>query len=206
MNLYFDLDGTLIDSRPRLYNLFQYLIPQSELSFDEYWELKRNKKTHKIILETQFNFQEKDLILFEKNWMNLIEDDNWLKFDTPFKEVTEYLLNLKENNFTLYLATARQFKRKVFNQLEKFGWNNLFTEILITEQKTGKADLLKPFINEKIKGWMIGDTDSDIKTGKLLNQKTVAVLTGFQSKEILQSLLPDLIVERVINFLPQPTI
>ncbi|MFN9319674.1 MAG: HAD hydrolase-like protein, partial [Chitinophagales bacterium] len=26
MNIFFDLDGTLIDSRPRLYHLFQYLV------------------------------------------------------------------------------------------------------------------------------------------------------------------------------------
>ena len=50
MNLFFDLDGTLLNSRKRLYTLFQDLIPESKLSIDEYWDLKRDKIDHKTIL------------------------------------------------------------------------------------------------------------------------------------------------------------
>ena len=43
MKIFFDLDGTLIDSKLRMYNLFQELVPQSNLTFVEYWEYKKNK-------------------------------------------------------------------------------------------------------------------------------------------------------------------
>ena len=34
MNVVFDLDGTLIDSRPRMHALFADLVPESDLAFD----------------------------------------------------------------------------------------------------------------------------------------------------------------------------
>lgn len=202
MKIFFDLDGTLIDSKQRLYQLFQYLIPQSGFTFEKYWMLKREKITHKIILEKYFKFQDLDLNEFENNWMQLIEDDEWLKLDKPFEGVSEYLLKLKKNDFSLYLITARQNRSKLNKQLETFGWENIFTEILVTEQKTEKIDLISPFLSDEIQSWIVGDTGNDIITGKSLGQKTVAVLSGFQNKKILQSYKPDLIVENVIDFSP----
>ena len=46
MNIFFDLDGTLIDSKLRLYSLFQKLVPESILTYDEYWKYKMNKISH----------------------------------------------------------------------------------------------------------------------------------------------------------------
>ena len=43
MKIFFDLDGTLINSKMRLYSLFQELVSASNLSFDEYWNLKKKK-------------------------------------------------------------------------------------------------------------------------------------------------------------------
>ena len=36
MNIFFDLDGTLLDSKERLYYLFQHLVPECKFSFEEY--------------------------------------------------------------------------------------------------------------------------------------------------------------------------
>ena len=53
MNLIFDLDGTLIDSRLRLYNLFQQLVPTSELTYQDYWAFKQEKVSNEDILVTR---------------------------------------------------------------------------------------------------------------------------------------------------------
>jgi phosphoglycolate phosphatase len=71
MNIFFDLDGTIFDSKERLYRLFQELVPQSNLTFEEYWSLKRNKIGHKTIIANYF--KDIDFIQFEKKWMELIE-------------------------------------------------------------------------------------------------------------------------------------
>lgn len=202
MNIYFDLDGTLIDSRLRLYSLFQQLVPQSKFSFEEYWNLKRNKINHATILKQYFNFQENEITLFENSWMNLIEEESFLKLDKPFEGVTEYLMSLKKRGFHLYLVTSRQFKIKVLIQINNFEWTDIFDDILVTQQKTEKTELIKSIIHSNSTGVIVGDTGKDIATGKLLGLKTVAVLSGFLSKKTLSSYNPDIIVDFVTDFRP----
>jgi phosphoglycolate phosphatase len=47
--------------------------------------------------------------------------------------------------------------------------------------------------------WIIGDTGKDIETGKQLNIKTVAVLSGFLNKKSLTEYNPDKIVDSVLQ-------
>lgn len=71
MNIVFDLDGTLLDSRRRLYVLFQRLVPGSLLSFDEYWSLKRNGTGHETILLERFGIESVELDGFLSRWLAL---------------------------------------------------------------------------------------------------------------------------------------
>ena len=201
MKIFFDLDGTLIDSKERLYRLFQHLVPSSSLTFDEYWRLKKNKIGHRKILQTYFLFSEQEVGVFSKNWLRLIESPGWIKFDQPFKGVTELLQELKKKN-ELYLITARQFEPIVLAQLSNFGWSMMFTGVFVTQQKVEKIALLKDRLVTGYDDWFIGDTGKDIETGKGLGMKTAAVLSGFLSEESLMEYKPDLIIDNVINFKP----
>ena len=132
MNIFFDLDGTLLDSQKRVYLLFQHLIPASTFSFEEYWDLKRNKINHQKILAAHFNYSDNAIKLFEQNWMDLIEADEWLFLDRPLEGVTDLLKKLAVSN-QLYIVTARQFKAKVFKQMDNFGWENVFKDVVVNE-------------------------------------------------------------------------
>ncbi|AHM61780.1 haloacid dehalogenase domain-containing protein hydrolase [Flammeovirgaceae bacterium 311] len=173
------------------------------MSFDEYWQLKRNKVNHETILKQQFNYQSGEIDVFNVRWMELIEENNWLKLDMPFEGVKEHLASLKDRGHHLYLVTARQFKDRAINQISNFGWFDLFDDYLVTEQKYDKADLIRPFLQPKEISWMVGDTGKDIQTGKLLNMKTVAVLTGFLSRQSLINYAPDQIVSSLVEFDPE---
>ena len=201
MRILFDLDGTLIDSRERLYLLFQYLVPASNLTFDEYWRYKREKIDHKKILQSKFSFSEHDIVSFNKNWMEKIESPEWLDFDKPFKGVTKFLEQLKREN-ELYLVTARQFESNVFSQLDSWGWSNVFTRIFVTKQKVEKIELVRNVVVTIPTDWFVGDTGKDIETGKALGIQTAAVLSGFLSEEKLREYEPDLIIDTVIDFKP----
>jgi phosphoglycolate phosphatase len=199
MNLFFDLDGTLIDSRLRLYLLFQYLVKCSELDFDQYWELKRNKINHKKILTSKFNYSDEEYIDFENKWMAEIELKKWLDLDVSFDGVYGLLARLSENN-SIYVVTARHNSENTLKQLKSFKWKTFIKSILITEQKHSKIDLIKNNVIVKSEDWFIGDTGKDIETGKVLGINTAAVLSGFLNKNCLIEYNPDIIIENVTKF------
>ena len=55
-NLFFDFDGTIVDSKVRLYKLFCELCIDNKFSFNDYWELKRESLTQAEILKKYFNY------------------------------------------------------------------------------------------------------------------------------------------------------
>ena len=198
MNVFFDLDGTLIDSRPRLYYLFQYLVQNSTLSFDEYWDFKRNKINHYELLTTHFNHSEEQFKAFETIWMAEIELEKWLDMDTPFEGVEELLKDLSKK-YTLHIVTARQNVNRTKEQLQKFSWHALIQNTLITEQSKTKIELIRNAVTVSPDDWFVGDTGKDIETGKQLGIKTAAVHNGFLSKESLLPYKPDYMLNKVTD-------
>jgi phosphoglycolate phosphatase len=198
MNIFFDLDGTLIDSKNRLYKLFQHLVSESTLSFDSYWDFKRNKINHKTILTSHFNYSETLVKEFEERWMEKIEMSEWLKLDEPFEGVAEFLEQLSKQN-DLYIVTARQFESNALQQIESFGWQKFFLKIFVTQQKQEKYELINNAITINKNDWFVGDTGKDIQTGKQLGIRTAAVLSGFLNENMLRQYEPDVIVNEVID-------
>lgn len=198
MNIFFDLDGTLIDSRERLYMLFQHLVTESVLSFDAYWNLKRNKISHKEILREQFSYPDERIAEFERNWMARIELTEWLALDKPFEGVNDFLEQLTKDH-TLYVVTSRQFENNALQQIKGFGWTDLFEKVFVTQQKKEKFDLINDEILINKQDWFVGDTGKDIQTGKKLGIKTAAVLSGFLNKEKLMAYEPDVIENDVLK-------
>lgn len=199
MKIFFDLDGTLIDSRKRMYNLFQHLVSESKLTYEDYWELKRNKIDHQEILLTKFLYSEVEYENFVKNWMDKIELPEWLALDQPFPGVTKYLFALSQRH-SLYIITARQSTDRALKQVENYGWTGFFENVFVTNLQKEKFEVLKNVIIEQT-DWLIGDTGNDIMTGKKLGMKTAAVLSGFLCKEKLVEYQPDMIINGVKDFI-----
>lgn len=197
MNIFFDLDGTLLDSKQRLYQLFQHLVPNSNLSFDSYWAFKQNKINHQQILTEHLNYSSTQFADFEASWMSKIELPIWLALDLPFSGVVSFLSAL-HTNFQLFVVTARQSQESANHQLEIHQLGHFFIDILVTKQKKEKWELIEP-LKPTVNDWIVGDTGYDILTGKKLGLKTAAVLSGFMSKSALSKYNPDIIVEKVID-------
>lgn len=197
MKLFFDLDGTLIDSRDRLYNLFNYLVPENNLTFDEYWSLKRERVGHEEILINKFQFDEHRLMKFQNEWMKLIEDSCWLRLDEPFSGVKEMLIQIKNIGIEIFILTARQSKVRAVSQIESFGWSSLIDGVLVTERKKSKAEMLNEVGFSEGNAFIIGDTGEDIIAGKENKIGTVAVLSGFIGEKYLINLQPDIILNYV---------
>lgn len=201
MNIFFDLDGTILDSKPRLYHLFQFLVPESKFSFNDYWNLKKEKVSHSEILVKYFYFDKDRISQFIIEWMALIEAPEWISYDKPFEGISEYLSNLQINN-ELYIVTARQSKDIAMDQLKEMGLKYYFKDVFVTCQKNEKYDLINNRMKVSNLDWIIGDTGKDIITGKKLGIKTAAVLSGFLSEGQLITYCPDIIVNNVTLFKP----
>lgn len=201
MRIFFDLDGTLIDSKERLFRLFQHLVPASVFTFEDYWKYKQKKIDHKEILSSVFSYSQHQIDHFQNEWMQQIELPQWLGLDKPFKGVTEYLVQLKKNN-EIYLATSRQFEDRALAQLASFGWDDMFTKIFVTGQKMEKEALIKGSFVIDAADWFVGDTGKDVQTGKILGIRTAAVLSGFLGIEKLMEYEPDIIINTVLDFEP----
>lgn len=199
MNIIFDLDGTLIDSRKRLYTLFCDLVPNAGLSYDQYWTLKKSGVGHEEILSTLDKDKSEDFVSFNERWMGLIETNRYLILDVPFNGVGTLLAELVDYQHKLYLLTARQSSEKVHMQLQKFGWADYFEKCMITCQKQTKKEILDrldiPF-NSTV---MIGDTGADIALAKGVGAYAIGVTSGFHSRQTLMKYEPDAIIKWVTD-------
>jgi phosphoglycolate phosphatase len=199
VNLIFDLDGTLIDSRPRLYRLFQQLVPQSHLTFDGYWAFKQKKISNEAILVKEFSFDRVRIDRFVSEWMSKIEAPEFLALDQNFPSMHKTLKRL-QSEATLYVCTARQTKEPVIDQLNRLGILSYFEDIMVTEQRKSKVELISLISSLGSRDWIIGDTGLDIQVGRELGIKTCAVLTGFLSEASLRQYMPDLVLDRAADF------
>jgi phosphoglycolate phosphatase len=199
MKILIDLDGTLLDSRERLYSLFNTLVPECDLDIQGYWNLKRAKVGHKQILSTRYRYTSQRIDSFEKAWMDLIEEQEWLKKDILFEGVNAHLQRLS-TVAELYLLTARQRSDMVNYQIDYFGIRCFFSGVYVTGGKISK-DLAIFGLPLNDSDWLIGDTGHDIEVGKRLGVRTANVTNGFLSKESLLTYGADLIVEKFTDFL-----
>lgn len=200
MNLVFDLDGTLIDSRQRLYTLYRQLVPTTALDFDHYWDFKRAKVSHAALLRHEEGFGDEQVAVFEAEWMARIETPEMLALDAIFPGVPQALACLARQA-TLHLCTARQRREPVLSQLGRLGLAPYFSTVLVTLQSSSKDALIKTHIPDRGAGdWMIGDTGKDIEVGRRLGMRTCAVLSGFLSRDSLLPYRPDLILNSATDF------
>ncbi len=194
-NIFFDLDGTLIDCKKRLYNLFTDLAPSHGLTFEDYASLKSKQVNQREMLVKYCGYDEADVELFRLKWLNLIEDPERLMSDSVigFNE-----LDRIAKRYDLYIVTNRQNKESTLAQLESLGLLQFFKDVLVTEQKTSKTKLIQKYVHcLDPMDIIIGDTCEDIITGKELGIQTVAVESGFLSKDVLLRQNPDFIIKSV---------
>ena len=197
--LFLDLDGTLIDSHMRCYQLFIELIPDFDKTFADYFDLKKDGTSNVQILMNHGLLTPQDSYLFTQLWLHKIEEPERLQKDILFPGVKKWLENASVN-YSLILCTARQSSVNTQIQLKQLGIFDAFNEILITEQVKSKKDLIetvKPFAKDS---WIIGDSPDDITNGIASNLQTCAVLTGFRDEATLEQYSPQMIIPAIVEF------
>jgi phosphoglycolate phosphatase len=180
-----------------LYRLFSHLVPSSALTYEQYWEFKKKQFSNQRILSSVLGYHPDSISRFVAQWMVLIEAPEYLALDSSLPGIFPALKALQDEA-NLYVCTNRQFREPTLAQLDRLGLSKFFRQVLVTEKKTTKELLIASSVDGlSAQDWIVGDTGTDIQTGKFLHIRTCAVLSGFFSRESLEFYAPDLIIDSI---------
>ncbi len=116
---------------------------------------------------------------------------------TPFAPLLPVLMELKKENILAVISS--NVSRVINDILSKHGFDGCFRDVLGADFGYSKTDKILHAMNsfqvEKDKTYYIGDTTGDIKEARLAGVKTVAVTWGWHSKEKLETVMPDYLIE-----------
>ncbi len=202
-HLIFDLDGTLINSKPGLQNSLNHMLRQMGLDLDD--GLIIDQLIGPPIqdgLKQVLGFDDQQVELGVRLFREYYSQQGLYEAKL-YPDMLELLEELQQQGKQLFVATSKknQFMAAVLRHFE-------LDRYLIDSQGAGeggrhtKAGLITQLMDRNriipsAKVAMVGDTKYDVVGGKANEISTIAVGYGFGNSEELQALNPDYFVEEV---------
>ena len=195
MNIYFDLDGTLLDVSERFYKIYCDLLDKFNcnqgLSKEEYWQLKKERYPEtEIVHKTCVNI---NIEYYMKLRQEVIESPKYLKYDKPFPYTLDVIKELNKNH-RLIIVSLRESLDKTKKEIEKFGLKPFIDRVLVHNENMNnkwkiKVELIRSDSNfEKKESIIVGDTEADFLAAKGLDIPCFLVSSGIRTKEYLGTL------------------
>lgn len=192
MQIFFDLDGTLIDASDRQYQLYLDFAQThgfSTINRSEYRALRRTGKKEKDFASK--TFPEKSLDAYVQ-WRYLhIEDKEYLVLDKLYAGVKKLLSMLRANE--LYIVTNRHNKEALNQQLRDLKIDR-FKEVIAVTEKTEA-------IRQRLTGHavLVGDSEVEFVASRNLGLTFVAISYGVRSREFLAKMGAKTIVDSIAD-------
>ena len=199
--LLFDLDGPILDVRPRYHALHVELVEAqggTPLDRDSYWALKRDQVPEAVILARTglANAQVREV---EAQRLLAIESAEYVTMDQLWPWSRQVLSELGRWA-TLVLVTLRADVELVERQLASLEVSDLFERVL-AGAGSGIAPKALRVRNAGLPGdrraVFIGDTEVDIESGRELGVRTVATRTGIRSDAKLSTFGADVVIDDI---------
>ncbi|MEM2251146.1 MAG: HAD family hydrolase [Candidatus Hadarchaeales archaeon] len=210
----FDTDGTLVDTLPRFFVVFNELIAQEggkTISWDEFLKRYIDDTLDDVILERLG--PETDL---HKFWLKFLE--RYREEDAGSKPINgslETLKKLKEKGIPIAVITSCILPaQRLKLELDSLGLGE-FVDTIVTGRDAikdlnekhhfSKEEIFRIAIEklgvEPQECVIVGDYWNDIRDGKKVGAKTVAVLTGLMRRELLEKYGPDAVIKSIADLL-----
>ena len=212
MNLCFDFDGPIIDVSGRYYRAYLESLKGTAinknqiLTKEDFWKLKQSRITDfEISLMSGLGVNDSKSSAEARKELSFKTE--FLEQDKLFEDVYKTFEYLKSKKITFFIVTLRrnkqllhaikQFKLDKYIDQEYFFSVNDDHKIINDIQE--KHILLISALNKlglsSQDTWTIGDTETDIHAGRLARcGKIIAISRGIRSKEQLEILKPDYLV------------
>lgn len=200
----FDLDGTLLDSIPLHINAFLTTGKKFGMHITEQQYLSSGSTTTEAILHCiKPDLDDKtikDFVAYKDNYIN-----EHLSRMKPFPDTVKTLYELHRKAKIIILSNTPF--HDILKFLEIVGINPLFFDLIVGRDLVEHA---KPspdeiFLAQKLEhhklDYYIGDSTVDVSTGKMAKVKTIAVATGFNTKEELEREKPYKVIDKLSDLL-----
>lgn len=189
MRVYFDLDGTLIDSTKRHAVLLQRILDNQKIEIqknviDKYLQYKCDGGNTKGFLINVLGLEKKEAEEICRIWIKDIEKEEYLDMDILYPESMDVLGYLKRRNIQIFYISARANYNGVMKELIRLGINTFPDNIYIVNTVNAaenKYICLKPRIRES--DIIVGDTEVDYYLAVKLNVGSIMLNRGFRSKK-----------------------
>jgi len=192
-NIYFDLDGTLVDSKPGIFESVKYAL--SFFGIEEKDEEKLNLFIGPPLFDafvSVYGMDEKEAEEAVAKYRENYRGNNAILKYAVYDGVEKMLKDLKESGKKLYVATAKptEFAKKI---LDDAGLSHYFEEIFgasFDETRRTKSKVIAYAIEQnnhnKEEILMVGDRENDV-TGAMKNEiSVIGILYGYGTEEELK--------------------
>lgn len=194
-NIIFDLSGVLIDDVFAVYSSYMHVFRLHNIK-----ELTLQEFKDEFVLPYSI-FMNKylkgiDVAQLKKEYYeHYNKESHKLK---AFKDTKQFLEFLKKNNIKAIVLSAKN-QKFVEEDLENNEIKDYFTAIYgsVKNKEEVIHEILEKHNFNKEETAYVGDMTHDIDAGKHGNVKTIAVLTGYQSKTKLEKANPDYIINNL---------
>ena len=191
MPLFFDLDGTLTDSRPGIIASMRHALQVMGIEPPEEHALLRliGPPTHdafrELLSSSDPELNARAIGLYRERYAHLGLFEN-----SVYPGVVEGLSALLETGATLYVVTSKPdiFASQI---IDHFALRRYFKGVFGSEldgERSNKGDLIAHVLTREgltNDAWMIGDRLHDIRGAKLNGLRSAGVLWGYGSREEL---------------------
>lgn len=203
VQLFFDLDGPLLDVRQKYYTIYSDLLGRQKCSLLDqaaYWEFKRARVPEEQIARK--TVPESLIGRYVDERRSVIEEIRYLRYDRVWPGVPEFLAVLGRAH-QLVIVTMRNSRHNLLQQLGWLGLAPLFDKVLSRNANEGdwtvKHGLMEGEIRDPSRAMIIGDTEADIEAGRRLGIRTCAVTCGIRNERLVVAMRADFVVENTVQ-------
>jgi phosphoglycolate phosphatase len=198
-HIIFDLDGTLIDSKPEIVRTYRAVFAQVPPATYPDMDALNCTITINDLLRTVYGEGCADIPRAKAAFMSIYDTSDYQE-TVLYEGVYDTLTALKEKGAQFYIATnKRYYPTTRILQAKKI--DHLFAGIVANEKVPGITPTKRQMIAELkqqfsfTSGVMVGDSVADIKAGKEEGLRTVAVAYGYEDISLLARVEPDFQVD-----------
>lgn len=200
-NVFFDLDGTLLDTQADIRNCMMCALRENGGDEEAFFKIFHVGPPLTDTVRQCLPSGQADLVPGIIDRFRDLYDHCGFPFTKPYSGIDALLRLLKGSGFRLFIATN---KRLVPTRLllRKLAWETLFTDVFTIDLLPGEILTKKGMLLYGLKKWggspsesvMVGDTPGDVRGGKEAGFSTIGVSWGYEKVQILREANPDYIV------------